>query len=243
MGGLVFSPSPTLSFYASGGGAFAPPSTLVVGERAPERSRQVEAGVKKTFLSGKGFASAAVYHLEKDNIAIPDATGVTRQLGDQRSNGVEAELSAEVRPGWTAFAVYGFTDAELRRFAQLVVNPFTSDRLFLDYSGRTPAFAPRHLLNLWTVKEFKNGLGLGAGVRYVSSQFISEDNAVAIDGYAVADAMLSYRRNNLRASVNFKNLTDTRYFTRGYAASSVLPADPFAVYARLELSLGRSARP
>jgi outer membrane receptor protein involved in Fe transport len=115
MGGLVFSPLATLSLYASAGEAFAPPSTLVVGDRAPERSRQFEAGVKKTFLSGKAFASAAFFHLEKDDVAIPDSTGVTRRLGDQRSTGFEAELSAEVRPGWTAFTAYGFSDAELVR--------------------------------------------------------------------------------------------------------------------------------
>jgi outer membrane receptor protein involved in Fe transport len=55
--------------------------------------------------------------------------------------------------------------------------------------------------------------------------------------------MLSYRRKNLRASLNFKNLTDTEYFTRGYGSSSVLPADSFAVYARIELRLGGSASP
>jgi iron complex outermembrane receptor protein len=243
MGGLVFSPLPSLSLYASAGTAFAPPSTLVVGDRAPERSQQIEAGVKKTFLSGKAFASAAFFHLEKDDVAIPDSTGVTRRLGDQRSTGFEAELSAEVRPGWTAFTAYGFSDAELVRFAQQQLNPFTGEQLVLDYSGNTPAFAPRHLLNVWTVKEFGNGLGVGGGVRYVSRQFISEDNAVAIDDYAVLDAVLSYRRKNLRASLNFKNLTDAEYFTRGYGSSSVLPADSFAVYARIELRLGGSASP
>ena len=244
MAGLVFSPSAGLSLYASGGAAFAPPSTLVVGDRGPEKSRQVELGVKKTFLSGKGFASLALYHLEKDNVAIPDSTGVTRQLGDQRSRGVEAELQAEVRRGWTAFAAYAFSDAELRRFAEVVVNPFNTEILQVeDLSGNTPAFAPRHLLNVWTVKEFASGLGLGAGARYVSRQFIAESNGVAIDGYATLDAMLSYRRKGIRVSFNLKNLTDTEYFTRGYGSASVLPADPFALYARIELRLGKTTSP
>lgn len=244
MGGLVFYPEPRLSLYASGGAAFAPPSTLVVGDRAPEKSRQLEVGVKKTFLSGKAFASLAGYHLEKDDIAIPDATGITRQLGDQRANGVEVELSAEVSHEWTAFAAYGFNDAELTRFSELVPNPFDPTQFqVLDHSGNTPAFAPRHLLNLWTVKEFANGLGIGAGLRTVSSQFIAENNAFSLDSYATVDAMVSYRRKNLRASVNFKNLTDTEYFTRGYGSSSVLPADAFAVYARIELRLGKTASP
>ena len=115
--GLVFEPTHGLSLYASGGSAFGPPSSLVVGERDPEESRQVEAGIKKSFLGGKAFATAAVYHLEKDNIAIPDATGVTRQTGDQRANGFETELQVEAQPGWFASASYAFTDAELTRFS------------------------------------------------------------------------------------------------------------------------------
>jgi outer membrane receptor protein involved in Fe transport len=244
MAGLMFSPNPGLSFYASGGAAFAPPSTLVVGDRAPEKSRQVEAGIKKTFLSGKGFLSLALYHLEKDDLAIPDSSGVTRQLGDQRSKGIEAELQAELRPGWTAFAAYAFSDAELRRFSEIVVDPLNSEMFHVDdLSGNTPAFAPRHLLNVWTVKELRNGLEVGVGARYVSRQFVAENNQLGIDGYATMDAMISYRRKAVRASLNFKNVTDTEYFTRGFGSSSVLPANPFAVYARIELRLGAHATP
>jgi len=244
MAGLVVSPAPDLSLHLSAGAAFAPPSTLVVGDRAPEKSRQLELGAKKTFLSGKGFLSLALYHLEKDHVAVPDSSGVTRRLGDQRSNGVEAELQSELRPGWTAFAAYAFNDAELTRFAQRVVDPFNTEMFHVeDLSGNTLAFAPRHLLSLWTVKEFRGGLGVAAGARYVSRQFAAESNEVAIDGYATVDAMVSYRRKGLRASLNFKNLTDTEYFTRGFGSSSVLPADPFAVYARLELRLGSHGSP
>ena len=93
LGGLVFKPVPDLSLYASGSLGFAPPSIQVVGPREPEESQQLEGGVKLSFLQGKGYASAAVYELERENIAIPDSTGLTRQSGSQRSRGVELELS------------------------------------------------------------------------------------------------------------------------------------------------------
>jgi TonB-dependent siderophore receptor len=244
MGGLIFSPEPTFSIYASAGGGFAPPSTLVVGERKPETTWQFEGGVKKTFCSGRAFASLAGYHIEKNDVAIPDSSGITRQIGDQESSGVEAELSAELAHGLTAFAAYGFNDSELTHFTELQRNPFDPTQFFvLDHSGNTAAFAPRHLFNLWAVKEFDNGIGIGAGLRTVSSQFIAENNTFELDSYATADAMLSYRRKNVRLSVNFKNLTDTEYFTRGFGSASVLPADKFAVYARVELRLGKTQSP
>ena len=237
--GLVFEPTSGLSLYASGGSAFGPPSSLVVGEREPEESRQFEAGLKKKFLGGRAFATAAVYHLEKDNIAIPDATGVTRQTGDQRANGFEAELQVEAQPGLFATASYAFTDAELTSFSELVFlgeqPPFF---LVRDLSGNRPAFAPRHLFNAWLVKSLPAGFQIGAGARYVGEQFIAEDNSFAASDYFLVDAMASYRRGRFKGSVHFKNITDTDYETRGFGSSSVIPASPFAVYGRIEIGVG-----
>jgi iron complex outermembrane recepter protein len=244
MGGLVFSPVKDLSFYANAGRAFAPPSSTVVGPREPEESWQVEAGTKKTFLGGKGLATLAVYHIERTNIGIPDATGVTRQNGDQRSRGVEAEIVTEAGGGWFATASYAFTDALLTRFTEQAVVGFdfaTFTPVFgtVDRSGNEPPFVPRHMASLWIIKQLPKGLGLAAGGRYVGRQFIAADNAYAIDDYVVLDAAAFYQTGRVRFSVNLKNLTDTEYETRGFGNASAIPADPFAIYGRVTLSFGR----
>ena len=237
--GLVFEATPGFSLYANGGSAFGPPSSLVVGEREPEESWQFEAGLKKKFLGGKAFATAAYYHLDKDNIGIPDQTGVTRQTGDQRADGFEAELQVEANPGLFATASYAFTDAELTNFSELLLlgdqPPFF---LVRDYSGNTPAFAPRHLFNAWLVKDLPGGFQVGAGARYVGEQFIAADNSFATSDYFLVDAMAAYRHGRFKGSLHFKNLTDTEYETRGFGSSSVIPANPFGVYARVEIGLG-----
>ncbi len=238
MAGLTFTPRPTLTAYVQAGSAFGPPSSLVVGERKPERSRQVEAGIKSQLLGGRAFATVAAYHLERDDIAIPDATGVTRQNGDQRSRGFELELSGEPRATWFTTASYAFTSARLTRFAEVVQNPLTGQFSVLDFSGNTPAFAPRHLANLWTVKR-AGAFSVGGGLRYVGRQFIAEDNAFAIDSYVVLDAMASYKLKRTTLSVNFKNLAGAEYETRGFGRSAVIPADPFAVYGTVSVNLGR----
>jgi TonB-dependent siderophore receptor len=240
MVGGIYSPTPSLSLYASAGSSFAPPSTLVVGERRPEESWQVEVGAKKQFAGGKAFAGAAFYHLERDNMAIPDETGVTRQTGSARSRGLELELSAEPLPDWFTFVSYGYNDARLTRFTeQVVLSLFPPLVLTFDRAGNRPAFAPPHVFNFWTMRELRGGFGVGLGGRYVSKQFIAENNAFSIDDYFTLDAMVSYRKDDWRLSLHLKNLTDRAYETRGYSGSAVLPGNPFTLYGAVELSLGR----
>jgi iron complex outermembrane receptor protein len=229
--GVVFSPARNLSLYANAGKAFGPPSTLVIDDLDAEESKQIEAGVKTQFFNGKLNANLAAYHLEKNNLIIPDYTGFRYLSGEQRSRGVEIEITAQPRRNWQAFVAYAFNDAELTQF----VDQTPSGNV--DRSGNTPAFAPKHILNFWTNKEFKNGLGIGAGARYISSQFIDEDNLFEIDGYLLVDGMLYYNIGNWRWSLNFKNITDTEYETRGFGSASVIPGNPFAIYGAVEFKL------
>ncbi|HSR69393.1 MAG TPA: TonB-dependent siderophore receptor [Acidobacteriota bacterium] len=234
MAGIVVEPVGGLTLYASAGRSFAPPSTLTTQPREPETGRNYEGGIKHRFLDGRLLATLAVYHTERENIAIFDDNGATTQAGDQRSRGVELELSAEFLPNWFTYASYAYNDAELTRFNErLQISQIPPQFLTVDRSGNDPAFAPDHLFNLWTHKEFLSGFGLGAGLRYVSEQFIAEDNAFAIDDYVLINAMASYRLNNWRFAVNFENIGDTDYETRGFTSQSVIPGDPFAVYASL----------
>lgn len=234
--GLSYRPVGDLVLYANIGDAFAPPSTRVIGERRPEESRQYEAGLKKQLFQGRLQGTFAFYHLDRTNIAIPDGFGILRQTGSQRSRGVEAHVTGEPRPGWYAMASYAFTDSELTEFRDLLVDPFDPTSFFvLDRSGNRPAFVPRHLFKFWTLREFRGGWAIGGGGQYVSPQYIAEDNAFSIDRYIVLDAVVTYRVDNWRWSLNLKNLTDRDYYTRGFGSTSVLPASPIGLVGRIDL--------
>jgi outer membrane receptor protein involved in Fe transport len=236
--GLTFSPTSDLALHASWGQASAPPSTQVVGPREPEESRQAEVGAKLSLPGGKAFASVALYHLEREGIAIPDSTGLSRQVGDQRSQGVEVDLSVRPGPGWATTATYAYTDAELTRFAEIVpLQP--PDFVVVDRSGNRAPFAPRHLFSLWASKHFASGLGVALGLRSVSEQFVAEDNRFTIGAYTRLDAMLSYEVRKVRLRLNLRNLTGTEYETRGFGAVSAIPARPFEAIARVELGFGK----
>jgi iron complex outermembrane receptor protein len=189
LGGVVFEATPGLSLYANAGSAFGPPSSLVVGDREPEESRQIEVGLKKTFLAGKAFLTAAAYHLQKENIAIPDATGVTRPDGRPALARLRAGAAGGGAARLVRDRVVRLHGRELTSFSEAVFLPQPPFLIVRDHSGNRPAFAPRHLANAWVVKSLPAASRSAPGARYVGEQFIAEDNAFAVDDYVLFDAM------------------------------------------------------
>jgi TonB-dependent siderophore receptor len=230
MAGVLVAATPDVSLYANYSRAFSPPSSRVIGELEPERGTQIEGGVKKRFQAWKTETAFAVYQLERDNIPIPDDNGFTQQAGDQRSRGFEVDVAAEPSPTFRTFFSYAFNDAELTRFAESIVIPQPPTLLVFDRSGNKPAFAPEHIFNVWASKDLTERFGVGVGARYISSQFIAEDNAFELDSVFTLDAMAFYRFGDLKLRVNLKNITDREYFQRGFGAVSVIPAPPFTAY-------------
>jgi len=237
--GLVYSPVQSFTFYANAGQAFGPPSSQVIGDHEAEESTQFELGAKTGFLNGKLNATLAAYHLEKNNLLIPDFNGTSYLAGEQRSRGFEVDIILQAASNWQTFMAYAFTDAELTKFSEEILVSTPQGQLLqrLDRSGNTPAFAPKHILNVWTNKTLNNRLGIGVGGRYLNAQFIDEDNLFKIDSIFIIDAMLYYQIGNWRWSLNAKNLTDTEYETRAFGSGSVLPGNPFTIYGGVEFRL------
>lgn len=239
MVGIVVAPTDGLTLYANAGEAFAMPSTFVVDdERRPEESTQYEIGARKAFNNGRVQTSLALFRIDRENIAIPDDFGLPRQTGSQRSEGAELDVSATLGGGVRALFTYAYTDSELTEFTETVlVNPFPPTFATVDRSGNTSPFAPEHLATLWLRKSFGNGFGIGAGGRYLSEQFIAEDNAFEIDSYVTLDAAVFYDLGTYRLQLNLQNLTDEEYFTRGSGTGSVIPAPGFAAYGSVKFTL------
>lgn len=239
MFGFVYAPTPSVTLYSNSGLAFAPPSSRIIGDRRPEESYQFEVGSKKRLADDRVDLNFAVFYLRKDNVAIPNETGLTSQEGDARSRGLEIEFTANPVPGLVTLASYAYTDARLLRFTDQVVVP-TQDGIQLqvvDRSGNRPSFAPEHIFNLWTSIDLPSGIGLGLGVRYVGSQYIAEDNTYEIDGALTLDGSISLKTGSARWRLGLRNLTDKAYETRGFGSSSVIPAHPVSFHGSIELTL------
>ncbi|HEX4955546.1 MAG TPA: TonB-dependent siderophore receptor [Thermoanaerobaculia bacterium] len=225
--GVVFQPVPGTSLYANVSEAFAPPSPRVVGERRPEESRQVEVGIRQKLFGDRLSATLAAFEIERENIAIADDNGFTQQAGDQRSRGLELELAGDLTPDLSLLFSWAYTDSELTRFNEVfqVPGPAGPIVFVVDRSGNRAPFAPEHLGTLWLSYRLAGGFRLGGGGRYLSDQFIAEDNVHEIPGYFLADAALSWSRNDLVVSLNGRNLTDEDYETRAFGSLSVIPAE------------------
>ncbi len=236
LAGLTFSPSPLFSIYANAGKAFAAPSTRVVGQRKPEKSEQQEIGIKALVLNKKMTLATALYRIDRENMAIPDESLVLQENGSQRSQGVEFEIQAKTGEGTHLFLSYAFNDAEMTEFTETVQAPESSLSIY-DWSGQTAPFAPKHLANLWINKQFKNGLSLGLGGRYIGEQYIWMDNNFKLGATTIFDATISYQMQRWRWTLNLKNIGNSRYYEEGFRNYSVIPAFPFSLFSSVEFYL------
>jgi iron complex outermembrane receptor protein len=237
--GINYSFLRNTAIYVNAGKAFAPPSSRILGNPEAEKSKQIELGLKRNWFNGKIRSTVAFYSLEKENIAIPVGMGLSKQIGSQRSRGVEFEVTGQMSEKCASLFSYSYTDAILTKFAELKVvgvddlgYPVTG---YFDRTGNTASFAPAHMFNFWHSREIGTHFGCGAGIRYVSQQYIAEDNIFKINDYFVADASAYFKTGKFRWSLNLKNITDSDYELRGFSPSSVIPAMPFAVYGGFEI--------
>ncbi|MEH1836732.1 MAG: TonB-dependent siderophore receptor [Nostoc sp.] len=221
--GIVYQPITPLSLYASYGRSI----TQVVGTTfdttlfEPERGTQYEVGVKAD-LNDRVSAVLAFYDLTRANVSTPDLrdTRFSIQTGEQRSRGIEFDLSGEISPGWNIFASAAYTDTEI-----------TSDNFFR--VGNSLANIPKFSASLWTTYEIQKGdwrgLGFGLGLYYVGDRQGDLANSFELPSYVRTDAAIYYKQGRLRTALNFKNLFDIEYFENAGSSARVNPGEPFTV--------------
>jgi iron complex outermembrane receptor protein len=226
--GLVYQPSDTVALYASYTRSFFPvsgfdnlsPDADVTFD--PTRGTQYEVGVKTDFLDGRLSATLAAYHLTRTNVLTPDPNNPTRsiQTGEQRSQGVELDVTGEILPGWNVILSYAYTDAEVTR-----------DNTF-PVGNRLPN-VPRNQASLWTTYTIEEGtlegLGFGLGLFYVGTRQGNLDNSFQLDDYFRTDAAVYYRRGRFRSAINVRNLFDIDAAAFAFSRTYVQRTEPFTI--------------
>nr|WP_298689187.1 TonB-dependent siderophore receptor [uncultured Dongia sp.] len=214
--GLVYLFDNGLAPYASYSESFEP----VLGTDAngtpfkPEEGRQYEVGVKFQPNGSNSFITVSAFDLTKQNVLTEDPSNPTAQVqtGEVRSRGIEVEGVASFDFGLDVTVAYTFLDAEI-----------TKSNVDGE-EGNRPGRVGKHSASLWadyTIPEGDfEGLGLGAGVRYVGPSAGDNQGDLRVPGYALADAAIHYRWNDFRFAVNATNLFDTAYVTSCYGENS-----------------------
>jgi len=229
--GLVYDLDDTWSAYASYADILKPQTQrTAAGELIdPIVGATYEAGIKGALKGGALNVSLAAFRIEQKNRAqedpdnpcfsAPTAGWCYVAAGKVRSQGVEAELSGELAPGWQA--MLGYT--------------YNTTRYLEDRNNAGKVFdsrTPRHLLRASTSYRLRGDWSrwtLGANLQAQSDTFYESGGLRATQGgYAVVGLRASYQAGkNLLVALNINNLFDRRYYSNlGYILYGGVYGDP-----------------
>ena len=225
--GLVYLPLAQLSIYGTYLRSFNPQTSNNVLSGGPfptRKATQYELGVKADFLNQLLSTTLSIYEIKYANIltAAPTEENSHRQaaIDGTRSRGIEFTAMGSIH-NFNIIAGYAYNEHVI-----LSTSAFGK-------KGDRFDNAPKHIANLWLKYNLNHtsfkGLGIAAGVRYVSDQvgLISNQNFIFPE-YTVFDAAINFQKGRYNFQINAYNLTDKHYFT-GSRSSTVTAGlgDPF----------------
>ena len=210
-----------LSLYGSYADVFTPQRAFDQTGKAlaPITGRNLELGVKGEFFNKKLNTNVAIFQLEQNGKGVDDLSSPNPCLpeysngycqvaqGEQRSRGVEAEVSGQIGSNWNLSA--GYTLNNTKNVRDTASNTGKAIR----------TTTPRHLLRLFSSYTLPGDLhawSVGGGINLQSEITSQSGTAFARQGgYTTASAFVSYRLSrNLQAQLNVSNLFDKVYYEK-----------------------------
>lgn len=191
----------------------------------PETAWNYEIGTHLNFFDGRLKADLAAFWIETSDLQISQMAEsglgrVTVNADKSRSIGMEASLQASVADALSVNATYGYTHATLRHSG----NEAHPSDYFVP-------FAPQHTMALgaqytWHTRGWMQDITLGATGKGNGRIYWTRENDLSQPFYALLDARLSVRHDNLELALWGSNLTATHYdafcfATRGQAFSQL----------------------
>lgn len=191
----------------------------------PETAWNYEIGTHLNFFDGRLKADLAAFWIETRDLQISQMAEsglgrVTVNADKSRSIGMETSLQASVTDALSVNATYGYTHATLRHSG----NEAHPTDYFVP-------FAPQHTMALgaqytWHTRGWMQDITLGATGKGNGRIYWTRENDLSQPFYALLDARLSVRHDNLELALWGSNLTATHYdafcfATRGQAFSQL----------------------
>lgn len=223
--GAVYDISHDWSAYASYADSFVVQNLFGVDTKRlpPVTGVNYEAGLKGTLFDGRADASLAMFRINRKNIGQRDTvhTGPTEcngaacyvTGGETRSDGLEAEISGDLRPGWNLYAGYTYNTTKYVRDRTVTGSPSANE-------GQGLAdWVPKHTLRVWSNMRLPGTASawtVGAGVtaqshffRLLSGQLMNQS------GYALMNARVGYQVDkSWSVALNANNVFDRIYYQR-----------------------------
>lgn len=215
--GLIYNILDNLSVYASYTNIFKPQGNVRDREGRllnPLEGKSYEGGVKALLLDGKLLATAAVYRIEQDNLAVPDpgqfvpgtSNPAYRGAMGTVAKGYELEVVGKVTPQWDVSAGWSSYSAK-------------------DADGvHVLSHQPRRAFNFSTRYDFVgslDGLSMGGALKWESRPPVTAANPgsgvverIGQPAYALVNLMARYEfSRQLSLQLNVDNLFDKKFFS------------------------------
>ncbi|NEP59136.1 MAG: TonB-dependent siderophore receptor, partial [Symploca sp. SIO2G7] len=205
--GIVYQPIEPISLYANYSRTFAPNLFRLDTNGDfldPEEGEGFEVGIQGQIIENRLAATLAYFDITKQNVATTDPNDPLASIatGEQRSRGIDFNLTGEILPGWNVVASYAYIDAEITEDNNLPV-------------GNRLTGIPENSASLWTTYEIQSGdlqgLGFGLGFNFVGERQGVLSNSFEVDSYFLTNAAVFYRQNNWQVRLNVDNLFDIDY--------------------------------
>jgi iron complex outermembrane receptor protein len=99
-----------------------------------------------------------------------------------------------------------------------------------------PRYVPKHNVNARLRKDWRSGLNVSIGGRYLGRQFVDNTNTNDLGGYMLASGAVGFRAERWEWSLNAENLFNRgRYFLPGHFSNQVFPGQPINVSSTVRL--------
>ncbi|WP_460427167.1 TonB-dependent siderophore receptor [Azotobacter armeniacus] len=169
----------------------------------PEEGEQWEVGLKYQPPGFDGSFNLALFEMTQSNVRTSGPGGITTQLGEVRSKGIEFEAVANVTERLSLTGSMTYLDMEITKSQD------PSER------GKTPSGVADRMASLWATYSFRggplDGLALGAGARYTGESWADDTESLEVPSRTLYDAMASYTWDAIKLQLNASNLTDKEY--------------------------------
>ena len=171
-----------------------------VGAPKPEEAAQTEAGLKLALPFG--FAGTLAWFTNtRHNVMnlLPGSIFLATQVGEQRAEGFDADLTWQPFAGLSILASYAHVKAVV-----------IEDQLFTP--GTVLERVPRDSGRFWVNYKFPDGwlrnIAIGVGLYAASAQAVALDNIYFTPGYVTFDGKIAYETDHWSVGVTGKNLAD-----------------------------------
>ena len=177
-----------------------------------EHAWHVEGGFKSTFAGGKAVASAAIFHVNWDdlqlNVPNPFVPGqfYIANVGGARSSGVEIDVTARPRSDIDLFATLGVTSARFSDGTTANGSDVSDNRLPYtpDYTATLGGQITRAITSAIS--------GYGRAELVLTGAFeYDENNTQSQDAYSILNVRAGGRHKRFFAEVWLRNALDTHY--------------------------------